>query len=214
MNDKKYEVKNDLKLKMLMTKETLKGYKPFLNQKELQGIVNSLYGLYHDAITIQEFTDNLSPQERIFLSSKYHNEDSYYNSDYLYHIIEYNREKYFIASDGYGNVDCLSIFNLKRIIPQVYEYANSIDSELSLEGLCHILHSLNAKCTNIEATIKHHQIEALIRAYIIDGILKDLTLRGEDDGKINEFINTLNKEFNMNIVMPEVNIKKRKKIKQ
>ena len=78
MNDKKYEVKNDLKLKMLMTKETLKGYKPFLNQKELQGIVNSLYGLYHDAITIQEFTDNLSPQERIFLSSKYHNEDSYY----------------------------------------------------------------------------------------------------------------------------------------
>ena len=214
MNDKKYEVKNDLKLKIFMTKETLKGYKPLLTQKELQKIVNSLYDLYYNTITTQEFRDSLSPQERIFLSSKYHNEDSYYNSDCLYHIIEINGEKYFIASDGYGNVDYLSIFNLRRIIPQIYDYANSIEYTLSLESLCHILHSLNVNCSNIETTIKHHQIEDLLKTYIIDGIVKDLIIKNEDTDKIEEFINVLNKTFDMNVIMPEVNVKIRKKIKK
>ena len=185
MNDKKYEVKNDLKLKIFMTKETLKGYKPLLTQKELQKIVNSLYDLYYDTITTQEFRDSLSPQERIFLSSKYHNEDSYYNSDCLYHAFEYKGKKYLIASDGYGNVDHLSIHNLKRVLPQIYDYASSIDSELSLEGLCHILHNLNAKYSDIETVVRNHQIESLIRAYVLDGIIKDLIAKNEDIDKIN-----------------------------
>ena len=214
MNDKKYEVKNDLKLKIFMTKETLKGYKPLLTQKELQKIVNSLYDLYYNTITTQEFRDSLSPQERIFLSSKYHNDDQYYNQDYLYHAFEYKGKKYLIASDGYGNVDHLSIHNLKRVLPQIYDYASSIDSELSLEGLCHILHNLNAKYSDIETVVKSHQIEALIRAYIIDGIIKDLVVKNEDIDKINDFINILNKEFGMNIIVPEVNAKTRKRIKK
>lgn len=214
MNDKKYEVKNDLKLKIFMTKETLKGYKPLLTQKELQKIVNSLYDLYYDTITTQEFRDSLSPQERIFLSSKYHNEDSYYNSDCLYHAFEYKGKKYLIASDGYGNVDHLSIHNLKRVLPQIYDYASSIDSELSLEGLCHILHNLNAKYSDIETVVRNHQIESLIRAYVLDGIIKDLIAKNEDIDKINYFINILNKEFGMNVIVPEVNAKARKKIKK
>lgn len=214
MNDKKYEVKNDLKLKIFMTKETLKGYKPLLTQKELQKIVNSLYDLYYDTITTQEFRDSLSPQERIFLSSKYHNEDSYYNSDCLYHAFEYKGKKYLIASDGYGNVDHLSIHNLKRVLPQIYDYASSIDSELSLEGLCHILHNLNAKYSDIETVVRNHQIESLIRAYVLDGIIKDLIAKNEDIDKINYFINILNKEFGMNVIVPEVNAKARKRIKK
>ena len=214
MNDKKYEVKNDLKLKIFMTKETLKGYKPLLTQKELQKIVNSLYDLYYDTITTQEFRDSLSPQERIFLSSKYHNEDSYYNSDCLYHAFEYKGKKYLIARDGYGNVDHLSIHNLKRVLPQIYDYASSIDSELSLEGLCHILHNLNAKYSDIETVVRNHQIESLIRAYVLDGIIKDLIAKNEDIDKINYFINILNKEFGMNVIVPEVNAKARKRIKK
>lgn len=214
MNDKKYEVKNDLKLKIFMTKELLKGYKPYLTQKELQKIVISLYDLYYGSITTQEFRDSLSPQERIFLSSKYHNEDSYYNSNCLYHIIEFNGEKYFIASDGYGNIDYLSIFNLRRIIPQIYDYAYSVEYTLSLESLCHILNSLNIDCSNIETAIKHHQIEDLLKTYIVDGIVKNLIIKNEDIDKIEEFINILNREFDMNVIMPEVNVKTRKKTKK
>ena len=214
MNDKKYEVKNDLKLKIFMTKESLKGYKPYLTQKELQKIVISLYDLYYGSITTQEFIDSLNNQERIFMSSKYHNDDKYYNQDCLYHAFEYKGKKYLIASDGYGNVDYLSIHNLKRVLPQIYDYASSIDSELSLEGLCHILHNLNAKYSGIETVVRNHQIEALIRAYVIDGIIKDLIAKNEDIDKINDFINILNKEFSMNAIVPEVNVKTRKRTKK
>jgi len=214
MNDKKYEVKNDLKLKIFMTKELLKGYKPYLTQKELQKIVISLYDLYYGSITTQEFIDSLNNQERIFMNSKYHNDDKYYNQDCLYHAFEYKGKKYLIASDGYGNVDYLSIHNLKRVLPQIYDYANSIDSELSLEGLCHILHNLNAKYSGIETVVRNHQIETLIRAYVIDGIIKDLIAKNEDIDKINDFINILNKEFSMNVIVPEVNVKTRKRTKK
>ena len=214
MNDKKYEVKNDLKLKIFMTKELLKGYKPYLTQKELQKIVISLYDLYYGSITTQEFIDSLNNQERIFMNSKYHNDDKYYNQDCLYHAFEYKGKKYLIASDGYGNVDYLSIHNLKRVLPQIYDYANSIDSELSLEGLCHILHNLNAKYSGIETVVRNHQIETLIRAYVIDGIIKDLIAKNEDIDKINDFINILNKEFSMNAIVPEVNVKTRKRTKK
>ena len=214
MNDKKYEVKNDLKLKIFMTKESLKGYKPYLTQKELQKIVISLYDLYYGTITTQEFIEGLNNQERIFMSSKYHNDDLYYNQDCLYHAFEYKGKKYLIASDGYGNVDYLSIHNLKRVLPQIYDYASSIDSELSLEGLCHILHNLNAKYSDIETVVKNHQIEALIRSYIIDGIIIDLVVKNEDIDKINNFINILNKEFGMNVIVPEVNAKIRKRTKK
>lgn len=214
MNDKKYEVKNDLKLKIFMTKETLKGYKPLLTQKELQKIVISLYNLYYDSITTQEFIDSLNIKERIFMNSKYHNDDPYYNQDCLYHAFEYKGKKYLIASDGYGNVDYLSIHNLKRVLPQIYDYASSIDSELSLEGLCHILHNLNAKYSDIETVVRNHQIESLIRAYVLDGIIKDLIAKNEDIDKINDFINILNKKFGMNVIVPEVNAKARKRIKK
>lgn len=213
MNDKKYEVKNDLKLKIFMTKESLKGYKPFITQKGLQKIVNSLYDLYYGTITIDEFGSSLNTQEQIFISSKYHNDDSYYNQDCLYHVIEFNGGKYFIASDGYGNVDRLSIFSLNRMLPQVYDYTNSIDRELSLEGLCHILHSLNVKCSGIEAVVKNHQVEVLIKAYIIDGIIKDLVAKNEDIAEINKFINMLNQEFNMSVIMQESNVRARKRTK-
>ena len=213
MNEKKYEVKNDLRLKIFITKEILKGYKPYLTEKELQKIVNSLYNLYYGTITNEEFTGVLNTQEQIFISSKYHNDDSYYNQDCLYHVIEFNGEKYFIASDGYGNIDHLSIFNLNRILPQIYDYTNSMDRKLSLEGLCHILHSLNVKCSGIETVVKNHQVEVLLKAYIFDGIIKDLVAKNEDIVEINKFINMLNQEFNMSVIMPEVNVKTRKRTK-
>ena len=214
MNDKKYEVKNDLKLKIFMTKETLKGYKPLLTQKELQKIVVSLYGLYYGKITIQEFASNMNSHERVFMNSKYHNDDLYFEREYLYHTFEYKNKIYLIASDCFGNVDCLSIYNLRNVLPQIYDYASSIDSELSLEGLCHILHNLNAKYSDIETVVRNHQIESLIRAYVLDGIIKDLIAKNEDIDKINYFINILNKEFGMNVIVPEVNAKARKRIKK
>lgn len=214
MNDRKYEVKNDLKLKIFMTKELLKGYKPYLTQKELQKLVNSLYDLYYGSTTAQEFIECLNNREHSFMSSKYHNNNLYHNQDCLYHEFEYKGTKYVIASDSYGNVDYLSIYNLKRVLPQIYDYASSIDSELSLEVLCHILHSLNAKYSDIETVVKNHQIEVLIRTYIIDGIIKDLVIKDEYIDKINNFINRLNKEFGMNIIVPEVNVKTRKIIKE
>lgn len=212
MNDKKYEVKNDIKLKIFITKEILKGYKPYLSQKELQNIVISLYDLYYNVIATQEFIEGINRREFVFLCSKYHNEDSKHNQDCLYHEIEYKGEKYFVASDSYGNVDCLSIYSLRRILPQVYDYASNIDGELSLEGLCHVLHSLNAKCSGIETVVRNHQVEVLLRAYIIDGIVKDLVIKNEDIDKITEFINMLNREFGVSVIVPEIKIKRKIRI--
>lgn len=213
MNDKKYEVKNDLKLKIFITREILKGYKPYLTQQELQKIVNSLYDLYYGTITVRDFEGNLNVKEQIFLSSKYHNRDSYYNQDCLYHIINFNGKNHYVASDGYGNIDELSIFSLNRVLPQIFDYYSNINGRLSLEGLCHVLHSLNIKCPNIEAVVKNHQVEVLLKSYLIDGVIKDLIVKDEDITKIDDFINILNKEFNMNIIMPAANKKIRKRTK-
>ena len=54
----------------------------------------------------------------------------------------------------------------------------------------------------------------MLKTYIVDGIVKDLIIKNEDTDKIEEFINILNREFDMNVIMPEVNVKIRKRIKK
>ena len=58
MIEKKYEIKNDLKLKLLIVKEVLKGYKPYLTTEELQGIVDAILSLYYNNIEEDSFISN------------------------------------------------------------------------------------------------------------------------------------------------------------
>ena len=213
MIEKKYEIKNDLKLKLLIVKEVLKGYKSYLTTEELQGIVDAILSLYYNNIEEDSLIDNLNYRQKIFIYSKYRTFDSYYNQDSLYHIIEYQGKKYGIESDSMGYVNDMSICNLRSVIPSIYEYTKSLDHKISLEGLCYILHNSGVKCDSIMTTIKNRQIEVLIKEHIIDNTIKYLIINNEPIDRVNSFVNMLNKEFNMSIIMPEVDIKKMKKVK-
>ena len=112
-----------------------------------------------------------------------------------------------------GYVNDMSICNLRSVIPSIYEYTRTLDRKISLEGLCYILHNSGVKYDSIMTTIKNRQIEVLIKEHIIDNTIKYLIINNEPIDKVHSFVNMLNKEFNMSIIMPEVDIKKMKKVK-